>query len=135
MPLHGLNYGQSMYYAHDRIPVTLCPDLRLPRGMEGLYDPVTESVGLDRRLPWDTKRCVLVHELVHWAYGDADGTHEDRCRLMTARILIRPVEYMTAAAMYEDTYDIAMELNVTPAIIDDWQRWAYDNPIEIVKGR
>ncbi|MBS6948493.1 ImmA/IrrE family metallo-endopeptidase [Bifidobacterium scardovii] len=102
--------------------------VRLPGNMMGCYSERTRTILIDRRLPYVAKRCVLVHELVHWQHGDDRcGLHEQRTREETARLLISPLEYAMAERLYEgNIWGIADELSVTTNIINDYQTMLHE---------
>ena len=82
---------------------------------------------IDRRLTYAAKRCTLVHELLHWKYGD-DGCSNDRSRqerrtrTQTALLLIDPIELAALERMYDDDlWSIAEELNVTTQVLTDYR--------------
>lgn len=91
----------------------------------GIYVDDVETIVIDRRLTLDAKRCVLVHELIHWAHGDngiCGGREERRARQMTALALIDEDAYRVAEMMYEGNAAlIAEELGVTQEIVGDYQ--------------
>lgn len=98
----------------------------LPGDLMGCYDRRSDVILVDRRLTYRAKRCVLVHELVHWAHGDdgeyARGLREARTRRETALTLIDPAEYALAERMYDgNQWAIADELDVTMQVIRDYQ--------------
>ncbi|WP_204316618.1 hypothetical protein [Bifidobacterium ramosum] len=107
--------------------LTVMSDL-LPGKMDGVYCRSTDTILIDRRITLTKKRCALVHELVHRWYGDdGDGQYsawqESRCRLETARLMVRLDEYADAERMYEgDVFLIAAELDRTVQVIQDFQR-------------
>lgn len=91
----------------------------------GVYIDDVETIIIDRRLTLDVKRCVLVHELIHWAYGDAgicEGKEERRTRNIAARALIDEAAYRSAEIMYEGCGAmIAEELGVTQEVVADYR--------------
>lgn len=98
----------------------------LPGDLMGCYDRRNDVILIDRRLTYRAKRCVLVHELVHWAHGDdgehARGMREARTRRETALTLIDPAEYALAERTYEgNPWAIADELDVTMQVIRDYR--------------
>lgn len=104
--------------------------VRLPGDWEGLYCAATDTILIDERLTDIRRRCALVHELVHRAYGDdtsagwAGAKAERRARVETARLLVSPAEYALAERTYgPDPWLIANELGVTVQVITDYRTW------------
>lgn len=123
-----LNYGPMRMLLYRVAPGLTVASSLFDDDTNGMYDREGDTILIDRRMTYTRKRCTLVHELVHRMYGDDDHTREHRCRMMTARELINPVEYALAERMYEgDKWLMADELNVTPEIIDDYREWLHDN--------
>ena len=90
--LPGLLVGRRMTYGEMRRAVlglqVVVASAILPGDLMGCYDRRRDVILVDRRLTYRAKRCVLVHELVHWAHCD-DGEHarglcEARARRETA---------------------------------------------------
>lgn len=120
-----MTYG-AMRRAIIDLPVTVSSAI-LPDGLWGCYDTTTGVILIDRRLTYTAKRCTLVHELLHWKYGD-DGCSNDRSRqeqrtrTQTALLLIDPIELAALERMYDDDlWSIADELNVTMQVLTDYQ--------------
>ena len=106
----------------------LCIDTTtdLPQNMRGLYVPEHRTIWLRDRLSDTQKLCTLQHELIHVERGD-NGAQASRIEAKideeAARRLISHTEYMLAEQMYgENRYVLARELDVTPAIIEAYQR-------------
>lgn len=121
-----MTYG-AMRRAIIGLPVTASSAI-LPDGLWGCYDATTGVILIDRRLTYTAKRCTLVHELLHWKYGD-DGCSNDRSRqerrtrTQTALLLIDPIELAALERMYDDDlWSIAEELNVTTQVLEDYRR-------------
>ena len=98
----------------------------LPGDLMGCYDKRRDVILVDRRLTYRAKRCVLVHELVHWAHGDdgeyARGLCEARTRRETALTLIDQDEYELAERTYDgNPWAIADELDVTMQVLRDYR--------------
>lgn len=100
----------------------------LPSGLMGIYNNLENTVLIDPRLTYAQKRCTLVHELVHWSHGDQGfclnfaKDPERRTRLESAGILIDTPEYALLELEYgPDVWRIAEELELTPAIVRDYQ--------------
>ncbi|WP_428859398.1 ImmA/IrrE family metallo-endopeptidase [Bifidobacterium dentium] len=109
------------------LPITTSSAL-LPDGWQGAYCKRTETILIDRRLTYSGKRCALVHELIHWQYGDDScdpsirSIQESRTRRETAMLLIDPAEYAMLERVYEaNLWYIAQELNVTMQVLWDYQ--------------
>lgn len=120
-----MTYG-AMRRAIIGLPVTESSAI-LPDGLWGCYDATTGVILIDRRLTYTAKRCTLVHELLHWKYGD-DGCSNDRSRqerrtrTQTALLLIDPIELAALERMYDDDlWSIADELNVTMQVLEDYR--------------
>lgn len=120
-----MTYG-AMRRAIIDLPVTVSSAI-LPDGLWGCYDTTTGVILIDRRLTYTAKRCTLVHELLHWKYGD-DGCSNDRSRqeqrtrTQTALLLIDPIELAALERMYDDDlWSIADELNVTMQVLEDYR--------------
>ena len=119
-----MTYGE-MRRAVLGLPVVVASAI-LPGNLMGCYDRRRDVILVDRRLTYRAKRCVLVHELVHWAHGD-DGEHgrglcEARARRETALTLIDPAEYALAEHMYDgNPWAIADELDVTMQLLRDYR--------------
>jgi len=95
--------------------------------INGVYDGSLNMIVIDRTNTFIQKRCTLVHELIHWAYGDVScdpvfhAREENRTKRETADALIDPLRYAIAESMYEDLYQIARELEVTLQVVEDFQ--------------
>ena len=94
----------------------------------GYFEAWNNAIVIDRSMTYRKKRCTLVHELVHWSYGDffhwpvIDSRLENRARRETAELLVDPREYEQAESMYEgESKAIAIELDVTLQIIEDYR--------------
>lgn len=131
-----MSYGQMRLALYETAPELNVSSALLPGKMDGLYCQSTNTILIDRRVTYTRKRCILVHELIHWKHGDdtTNGCHgsrlERRCRKETALLLIDPVEYATAERLYDgNIYQIANELNVTLDIINDYQQLLHDRAV------
>lgn len=120
-----MTYG-AMRRAIVGLPVTVSSAI-LPDGLWGCYDATTGVILIDRRLTYTAKRYTLVHELLHWKYGD-DGCSNDRsrqerrARTQTALTLVDPAELALLEHMYDDDlWSIADELNVTMQVLEDYR--------------
>lgn len=119
-----MTYGQ-MRRAVLGLPVVVASAI-LPGNLMGCYDRRRDVILVDRRLTYRAKRCVLVHELVHWAHCDdgeyARGLCEARARRETALTLIDPIEYALAERMFDgNPWAIADELDVTMQVLRDYR--------------
>lgn len=128
--LPDLPVGRHMSYGEMRCAVlglhVVVASAILPGDLMGCYDRRRDVILVDRRLTYRAKRCVLVHELVHWSHGDdgeyARGVCEARARRETALTLVDPAEYALAERMYEgNPWAIADELDVTMQVIRDYR--------------
>lgn len=81
---------------------------------------VTVRVGMDDV----TTLCALAHELGHAHYGDPPGhhgAHELRADRFAARLLVSPIDYAAAEALYGPQPQLlAHELGVTVKILKTW---------------
>lgn len=119
-----MTYGE-MRRAVLGLPVVVASAI-LPGNLMGCYDRRRDVILVDRRLTYRAKRCVLVHELVHWAHCDdgeyARGLCEARTRRETALTLIDQGEFALAERMYEgNPWAIADELDVTMQVLRDYR--------------
>ena len=131
-----MSYGQMRRALYDVAPELTVSSALLPGNMDGLYCRETNTILIDRRVTYTRKRCILVHELIHWEYGDdttngcAGGRLERRCRKETALLLVDPIEYATAEQVYEgNPYRIASELDVTLDVINDYRQLLHDRTV------
>jgi hypothetical protein len=129
-----MSYGQMRRWA-DRRRILVASSTLLSDDRKGVYDNRNHVILLDRGMDYTAKRCTFVHEYVHWQYNDPGcgsllGTKaENRAKLLTARMLISPVEYAMAEEMYEgDPYRIANELDVTYQVVCDYRDWLNSLP-------
>ena len=123
--LHGRpNYGPLRMALYKVAPTLMVCSDYLAGDLCGAYIDEVETIIVDRRLTMDVKKCVLVHELMHWARAD------DRCgirdelmvRRMPAEALIDEHSYRSAESMYEGCSAlIADELSVTQEIVEDYK--------------
>jgi len=102
--------------------------------LNGVYDSTLNTILIDRQNTEIQKRCTLVHELIHWEYGDTScdpvfhAREENRTRRETARDLIIDLRYAVAESIYDNPYQIARELDVTVQIVEDYQRAVRADP-------
>lgn len=96
----------------------------------GMYNDTTRTITVDPALNERQTRCALCHELIHARYHDTVlAAEERRTRRMTALTLIDTVDYQLAERVYgPDPYRLAEALDVTVAVVRDWQDLAEDNP-------
>lgn len=127
-----MTYG-AMRRAITGLPVTVSSAI-LPDGLWGCYDAENHVILIDRRLTYTSKRCTLVHELLHWRHGDTGCSNnssklERRARRQTARLLIDPAELALAERMDDDDlWSIAEELNVTTQVLTDYRAMLNTSP-------
>ncbi|KFI56549.1 ImmA/IrrE family metallo-endopeptidase [Bifidobacterium callitrichos] len=125
-----LNYGPMRMRLYGAAPKLKVMSALLPDDLEGLYRFSTDVILIDRTMTYTRKRCTLVHELVHRAYGDMGHCRELRCRIQTARRLIDERDYARAEFMYDgDPWLMADELNVTVDVINDYRIWLHDRAV------
>lgn len=124
-----MTYGDLRRYAAT-LDVTICSELLAP-GINGFYSEAVRTIIIDRSMSYTQKRCTLVHELTHWSHGDCRcvGIMHERCenraRRETAMTLIPVSDYALLEREYEgEPFQIAMELDVTKQIIDDYRALA-----------
>lgn len=111
---------------------------RLRDGLQGLYLRQPNLILLDSRLCGVQLRCVLAHEISHARHMDAgcrvDKWVERRANIEASAMLIRPMEYAMAEAIYEgNVMGIARELNVVPWVIAAYRERLHDDPCLIVQ--
>ena len=94
----------------------------------GCYSEANRVILIDRRLTYTAKKCVLIHELVHWLHADYQcGMHEQRTRLEAARLLVDSQKYRQAEQTYGGApWLIASELDLTIQTITDYQQCLHD---------
>ncbi|WP_242500493.1 ImmA/IrrE family metallo-endopeptidase [Bifidobacterium pseudolongum] len=105
----------------------------LPSGYEGLYAAGLDLIVLDSRLTDVQRRCVLAHEISHARHHDAgcrcDRWTEQRADMEAAAMLISPMEFAYAEAVYEgNTVGMARELNVLPWVVQAYRERLHDDP-------
>ncbi len=110
----------------------------LPHGYEGVYAPSLNLIILDTRLTEVQRRCVLAHEISHARHHDAgcrcDRWAERRADMEAAVMLISPLEYAYAEAVYEgNILGMARELNVLPWAIEAFRERLHDDPSLVVQ--
>ena len=95
-------------------------------GPKGAWIPHLATISLRIGLDDTEGLCTLAHELGHAHYNDPPGHtgwHEARADRFAAKLLISPVEYAAAEAVYgPHTGAIAHELGVTVHLIEVWRR-------------
>ncbi|KOA61202.1 hypothetical protein BAAM0499_06180 [Bifidobacterium animalis subsp. animalis MCC 0499] len=120
------NYGPLRMSLYRLAPsLMVCSDY-LDGNLCGMYIDELETIVIDRRLPLDVKKCVLVHELVHWTRADAQcgGYQEVKVRQMTAKALIDRKRYAQVEYMYEGCSALmAEELGVTQEVVVDYRNY------------
>jgi Zn-dependent peptidase ImmA (M78 family) len=120
-------YG-SLRRLADRLGVDVHSEVIPDKGLCGYYEAWRNAIVIDRTMTYRQKRCTLVHELVHWSYGDffhrsvIDSRLETRARRETASLLVDRSEYAQAEIEYDgEPRSIAIELDVTLQIIEDYR--------------
>lgn len=120
------NYGPLRMSLYRLAPsLMVCSDY-LDGNLCGMYIDEVETIVIDRRLTLDVKKCVLVHELVHWARGDSQcgGYQEVKVRQMAAEVLIDRKRYAQVEYMYEGCSALmAEELGVTQEVVVDYRNY------------
>jgi Zn-dependent peptidase ImmA (M78 family) len=93
-------------------------------GPKGAWIPHLATISLRIGLDDAEALCTLAHELGHAHYGDPPGClaqHEDRADRFAAKLLISPVEYAAAEAIYgPHPARLAAELGVTVKVLKTW---------------
>jgi len=129
MPIYG---GPGLDYdpdAHAEALGLRIIERRLRRPRWGEYHDAERTVVLHPDMTRRARRCILAHECQHGIYRDVptifgpinDG-QERRARLGAARLLVSPVEYALAEALYgPNDAAIAAELDVIPEVLADWR--------------
>lgn len=123
-----MNYGpMRMAIYSSGIDVTVESDIL--DNMWGCYSEANRVILIDRRLTYTAKKCVLIHELVHWLHADYQcGMHEQRTRLEAARLLVDSQKYRQAEQTYEGApWLIASELDLTIQTITDYQQCLHES--------
>lgn len=94
-------------------------------GPKAAWVPRRNTITLRLGMDDATTLCSLAHELGHAHYGDPPGhygAHEIRADRFAARLLVSPVEYAAAEAIYGPQPQlIANELGVTVKVLKTWQ--------------
>ena len=94
-------------------------------GPKAAWLPHRNTISLRVGMDDVTTLCSLAHELGHAHYGDPPGhhgAHEIRADRFAARLLISPVDYATAEAIYgPHPATLAHELGVTVKVLKTWQ--------------
>ena len=108
-------------------------EAKLCDGIQGVYVREKNLILLDTQLRGVQLRCVLAHEISHARHMDA-GCHVDkwverRADQEAAKMLIDPLEYAYAEAVYEgNVMGMARELNVLPWVIEAYRERLHDDP-------
>lgn len=125
-----------------------CADLGIPVDWEdlgskrrGKCQALTGRITLNPRLTLAQAASTLAHEVGHWTFGDTRSTlaAESRAWEYGASLVLEPQEYAVAeACVGHHTSALAIELGVTPKLIESWRRWwrrqghqRYEMPTEI----
>lgn len=92
----------------------------------GDYRRHHNRITLNWRLTLRQSAATLAHELGHERFGDTCSTprNERRAWEYGAALLIRPREYREAEQLVgHQVSALAIELGVTPKLIEAWRRW------------
>jgi hypothetical protein len=92
----------------------------------GHYRDSAKSITLSHRLTRAQATACLAHECGHQKFGDTCSTPaaERRAWEYAAAFMITPEEYRTAEALVgHHPAALALELGVTPKMIEAWRRW------------
>lgn len=92
----------------------------------GHYRWRDDAIVLNRRLTTAQATAVLGHELGHQRFGDKCSTPavERRAWEYAAAMLVTPAEYRDAEELVGcHLASLAIELGVTPKLIEAWRRW------------
>ena len=106
---------------------------RLHGDVQGLYLRESNLILLDCDLTSEQRCCVLAHEISHARHLDEgcrmDRWSERRADQEAAKMLIDPLEYAYAEAVYEgNVMGMARELNVLPWVIEAYRERLHDDP-------
>lgn len=105
-------------------------DIPLASGLQGGYDAGRNLIVVAGDLSPVQRRCVLAHEISHARHRDVgckcNAATEKRADMEAARMLIDPVEYMTAERIYDNEIQIARELNVMPWVVRAYRLWLHE---------
>lgn len=109
------SYAANIVYTHN-----------LPEGRRGVWHAPTRTIYLRYGMTQAQQAATLQHELIHAELGH-EGTQspetEQRVNELTALRLISPPEYAIAETAYgANAFTLARELDVTPTIIEAYQR-------------
>ena len=108
-------------------------EAKLCDGIQGVYVREKNLILLDTQLRGVQLCCVLAHEISHARHMDA-GCHVDkwverRADQEAAKMLIDPLEYAYAEAVYEgNVMGMARELNVLPWVVEAYRERLHDDP-------
>ncbi len=94
--------------------------------LRGLCAVRSDVILLNRRLTLAQAAATLAHEIGHWTFGDLESTpaRERRAWQYGAALLIDPSEYARAERLVGPRpAALALELGVTPRLIESWQAW------------
>lgn len=95
-------------------------------GRRGAYYLATDRIELGQHLTRRQAAASLAHELGHRRFGDSCSTPpiERRAWEYGAAMLIAPTEYRAAESIVGPSpQSLAIELEVTPKLIEAWRRW------------
>lgn len=99
---------------------------RLRPGRRGSYRFSNNTIQLGLHLSRRQAIATLAHEVGHQRFGDTCSTpaNERRAWEFGAALVITPLEYRAAEGQVgSDARALAIELDVTPKLIEAWRRW------------
>lgn len=110
-----------------------CADLGIPVEWDdlgpqrrGTCQVIRGRIILNRRLTMAQAASTLAHEVGHWVFGDVRSTPQAERRAWEygASLIVSPAEYAAAERVVgHHTSALAIELGVTPRLIEEWRRW------------
>jgi hypothetical protein len=104
----------------------------------GEYHHLGDRIVLNLRLTRAQATATLAHELGHQRFGDTCSTPatERRAWEYGAAVLITPGQYAAAERLVGHHLSaLALELGVTPKLIEAWRRWWEKRGRRLEKGR
>lgn len=94
-------------------------------GPKAAWQPHRNTVTVRLGMSDAATLCALAHELGHAHYGHPpghEGAHELQADRFAAKLLVSPVEYAAAEAIYgPQPQRLAAELGVTVKVLKTWQ--------------
>lgn len=96
----------------------------LPPPYWSLYQPDRELIIISRGLTTAQEHVAIAHELGHHHRGHdcTNPTTEAQAWRWAAQFLITPAAYALAEALNPHPAAIALELDVTPTLVTEWQK-------------